>query len=154
MTIHQNGNGLDSAENVAGRQSIRRRLRLVANLDALEASTHRFSLKLDSGERVAGSYPGKFSDRLAELCQKRVLVLGTGVFDDTGGLLKVEAESVDDAASTAPLFATSSVMTGNRLDAGRLRKPQDARSGMAAIMGRWPGNETEQEIEEALDQIS
>jgi len=55
MTIHQNGIGLDSAENVTSRQPIRRRLRLVANLDALEASTHRFSLKLESGERVAGS---------------------------------------------------------------------------------------------------
>jgi len=35
-----------------------------------------------------------------------------------------------------------------------LRKPQGTRSGMAAIMGRWPGEETEEEIEAALEQIS
>ena len=35
-----------------------------------------------------------------------------------------------------------------------LRKSQGTRSGMAAIMGRWPGDETEEEIEAALEHIS
>lgn len=130
------------------------RTRLVGNLDGLEASTQRFLLLLDSGERVSGVYPEELSDRLRELWQKRVLVLGTSVFRASGNLLRVEAESIEDGANAASLFSTPPVASSSRLDANRLRKPQGTRSGMAAIMGRWPGDETEQEIEEALEQLS
>jgi hypothetical protein len=130
------------------------RVRLVGKLDGLEASTQRFSLLLDSGERVAGVYPEEISDRLQQLWRRRVLVLGTCVFRASGNLLRVEAESIDDGASASPLFSTPPVASRSRLDPNRLRRPQGTRSGMAAIMGRWPGDETEEEIESALERIS
>jgi hypothetical protein len=137
-----------------GRTPTPQRVRLVGKLDGLEASTQRFSLLLDSGERVAGVYPEEISDRLQELWRKRVLVLGTSVFRASGNLLRVEAESIDDGTNASPLFSTPPVASGARLDSNRLRKPQGARSGMAAIMGRWPGDESEEEIEAALERIS
>ncbi|NQV25486.1 MAG: hypothetical protein HQ518_14090 [Rhodopirellula sp.] len=130
------------------------RARLVGHLDGLEASTQRFSLLLDSGERVTGVYPEEFSDRLQRLWRKRVLVLGTSVFRASGNLLRVEAESIDDGADASSLFSTPPVATGSRLDTSRLRKSQGARNGMAGIMGRWPGDETEEEIATALEQVS
>lgn len=137
-----------------GRTPTPQRVRLVGNLDGLEASTQRFSLVLDSGERVSGVYPEEISDRLQELWRQRVLVLGTSVFRASGNLLRVEAESIDDGANASSLFSTPPVASGSRLDPNRLRKPQGPRSGMAAIMGRWPGDETEEEIAAALEQIS
>lgn len=137
-----------------GRTPTPQRVRLVGKLDGLEASTQRFSLLLDSGERVAGVYPEEISDRLQELWRKRVLVLGTSVFRVSGNLLRVEAESIDDGTSASSLFSTPPVASSSRLDPNRLRKPQGARSGMAAIMGRWPGDETEEEIEQALERVS
>lgn len=137
-----------------GRTPTPQRGRLVGNLDGLEASTQRFSLLLDSGERVAGVYPEEISDRLQDLWRQRVLVLGTSVFRASGNLLRVEAESIDDGADASPLFSTPPVASGSRLDPNRLRKLQGTRSGMAAIMGRWPGDETEEQIEEALEHIS
>ena len=130
------------------------RVRLVGSLDGLEASTQRFSLLLDSGERVAGVYPEEISDRLQELWRQRVLVLGTSIFRASGNLLRVEAESIDDGANAPSMFSTPPVAGNSRLDPNRLRRTQGARSGMAAIMGCWPGDETEAEIEAALEQIS
>jgi hypothetical protein len=130
------------------------RVRLVGNLDGLQASTQRFSLLLHSGERIAGVYPEELSDRLQELWRKRVLVLGTSVFRASGNLLRVEAESINDGANASPVFSTPPIASGSLLNATRLRKPQGPRSGMAAIMGRWPGDETEKEIHDALECIS
>jgi len=137
-----------------GRTPTPQRVRLVGKLDGLEASTQRFSLLLDSGGRLAGVYPEDISDRLQELWRKRVLVLGTSVFRVSGNLLRVEAESIDDGANASSMFSTPPVASSSRLDPNRLRKPQGARSGMAAIMGRWPGDETEEEIEQALERVS
>ena len=137
-----------------GRTPPPQRVRLVGKLDGLEASTQRFSLLLDSGERVSGVYPEEASDRLQQLWRKRVLVLGTSVFRASGNLLRVEAESIDDGANASSLFSTPPVAGTSRLDRNRLHRPQGARSGMAAIMGRWPGDETDEQIAAALELIS
>jgi hypothetical protein len=137
-----------------GRTPTPHRIRLVGALDGLEASTQRFSLLLDSGDRVSGVYPEEISDRLRKLWKRRVLVLGTSIFRASGNLLRVEAESIEDGTNASSIFSTPPVASGSRLDPNRLRKTQGVRSGMAAIMGRWPGDETEEEIEAALEQIS
>lgn len=137
-----------------GRTPKPQRVRLVGKLDGLEASTQRFSLLLDSGERVSGVYPEDFSNRLQKLWRQRVLVVGTSVFRASGNLLRVEAEAIDDGENASSLFSTPPVASGSRLDPSRIRKPQGTRSGMAAIMGRWPGDETDDEIEDALEHIS
>ncbi|MFO1000976.1 MAG: hypothetical protein U0936_11590 [Planctomycetaceae bacterium] len=109
---------------------------------------------LDSGERVAGVYPKEISDHLQKLWRKRVLVLGTSVFRASGNLLRVEAESIENGKNAAALFSTPPVANGTRLAPDRFLKSQGPRSGMAAIMNRWPGNETDAEIEIALDRMS
>lgn len=129
------------------------RTRIVGKLDGIEESTLRFSLLLDSGERVQGVYPEDISDKLQQLWRTRVLVLGTSVFRASGNLLRVEAESIEDGKNAASIFSTMPVPRGNALNPSRLRETQGVRSGMAAIMGRWPGNETEEEIEYALERI-
>ena len=130
------------------------RVRLVGKLDGLEASTQRFSLVLDTGDRVAGVYPEEISDSLQKLWRQRVLVLGTSVFRASGNLLRIEADAIEDGSHASGLFSKTPIPANSRLDANRLRKPQGTRSGMAAIMGRWPGDETEAEIEMALELIS
>jgi len=144
----------ENSDRLYGRTPTPQRVRLVGNLDGLEASTQRFSLLLDSGERVSGVYPEDVSDRLQQLWRTRVLVLGTSVFRASGNLLRVEAELIDDGANASPLFSTTPLAGSGRLDSNRLRKPQGTRSGMAAIMGCWPGDESEEEIEQALEHIS
>lgn len=144
----------ERCERLYGRTPAPQRVRIVGTLDGLEASTQRFSLLLDAGERVTGVYPEAMCDRLQDLWRKRVLVLGTSIFRASGNLLRVEAEAIEDGANSSPLFSTQPVSNGNRLDPSRLRKTQGARSGMAAIMASWPGDETEEEIKAELERIS
>jgi len=35
-----------------------------------------------------------------------------------------------------------------------MRKPQGSKSGINAIVGRWPGEETEEEITAILEEVS
>ena len=144
---------IENSLRLCGRTPTPQRVRLVGNLDGLEASTQRFSLLLDSGERVTGVYLEDISDRLRPLWQKRVLVLGTSVFRASGNLLRVEAESIEDGSNASSLFSTPPIAGNSRLDSNRLRRPQGTRSGMSAIMGRWPSDETEEEIAQALERI-
>ena len=36
----------------------------------------------------------------------------------------------------------------------RVRVPQDPKTGLAAIIGQWPGDETDEEVQQALDELS
>ncbi len=151
--ISINPTTIENSRRLYGRTPTPLRTRIVGKLDGIEESTLRFSLLLDSGERVQGVYPEGISDSLQLLWRTRVLVLGTAVFRASGNLLRVEAESIEDGKNAASIFSSIPVPSGNRLNPSRLREPQGSRSGMAAIMGRWPGNETEEEIEYALERI-
>lgn len=130
------------------------RVRLAGTLDAIEASTQRFALLLAPDERVPGVYPRELSDRMQQLWRKRVLVLGSAVYRASGNLLRIEADDIQRGEGAAELFSVVPVPRHTRFDASRLRVPQGPRSGMAAIMGRWPGDESDEEIEAALEQLS
>ena len=43
---------------------------------------------------------------------------------------------------------------GAELDTARLHKPQGPRSGVSAVFGKWPGEETDEEFEELLKESS
>lgn len=130
------------------------RARVVGQLDGMEASTQRFSLLLDGGERVSGVYPDDHADDVQRLWRKRVLVVGSAIFRASGNLLRIDAESIVNGDSAAALFSKFPIPTGAKMDSMRLRKSQGSRSGMAAIMDKWPGDETDEEIERALEQLS
>jgi len=149
-----NSDTMENSVKLYGKTPTPQRVRIVGSLDGIEASTQRFSLLLDSGERVAGVFPEESSDQLQKLWRSRVLVMGKAVFRASGNLLRVEAESIDCGKDSAALFSRPPVPTKSKLDPQRLRKSQGSRSGMSVIMGKWPGDETEEEIERALEQIS
>lgn len=130
------------------------RTRLVGQLDGLEASTQRFSLLLDGGERVVGVFPTGHEEHVQALWNSRVLVTGTAVYRSSGDLLRVDADEIDSGEGASILFTRIPRPSHAILDTDRLRRPQGSRSGMAAIMGKWPGEETDEEVESALERMS
>ena len=130
------------------------RVRIVGVLDGIEASTQRFSLLLDSGDRIPGVFPEELSDSMQELWRTRTLVIGSAVYRVSGNLLRIEADSIESGEQTAGVFTRLPLPGRSRLDSNRIRKTQGPRSGMAAIMGKWPGEETEEDIEAALEWLS
>lgn len=145
---------IESAKSLLGRTPAAQRIRLVGKLDGMEASTQRFSILLDSGDKVAGVFSEGQIDQMQGLWRQRVLVLGTAIYRASGRLLRVDAEDVQSGEQESSMFSKMPVPSHARLDVTKLREPQGARSGMAAIMGKWPGDETDEDIEQALEQLS
>lgn len=145
---------VESAKCLLGRTPAPERIRIVGQLDGLEASTQRFSVLLDTGEKVIGIFGDDQIDTIQVLWRKRILVLGTAVYRASGRLLRVDAEAIKPGDGESAIFSRMPAPSRARLDVSKLHKPQGPRSGIAAIVGKWPGDETEEQIEDALERLS
>jgi hypothetical protein len=145
---------VESANSLLGRTPTPQRIRLVGQLDGLEASTQRFSVLLDSGEKITGVFAEDQIDAMQELWRQRVLVLGTAVYRASGRLLRIDADSVRPGEDEPMIFSHLPAASHKRLDASKLHKPQGLRSGIAAIIGQWPGDETNEEVIAGLEKLS
>ena len=145
---------VESAKSLLGRTPSPQRVRIVGQLDGLTASTQRFSVLLDSGEKVTGNFADDQVDAMQKLWRQRVLVLGTAIYRASGRLLRIDAEAVKPGDNEPTIFSRMPSPPGTRIDTARLRKPQGAKSGINAVIGKWPGKETEQEITAILEELS
>lgn len=132
-----------------------RRLRLVGVLDAVRISTQTFALKLDDGHEVRGVLSsGEFDGVLRLLTAKeRVLVRGDALFRPSGQLLLIDAEDVESGVGESPIWSRLPQVAQGPLRVSSYRKRQTRTSGLAAVIGRWPGDETDEEIQEALEAL-
>jgi hypothetical protein len=145
---------VESARVLLGKTPSPQRVRIVGQLDGLVASTQRFSVLLDSGDKVTGSFTYDQVDAMQELWRKRVLVLGTAIYRASGRLLRIDAEAVRSGENEPAVFSQMPTPPGTKIDVSRLRKPQGAKSGINAIIGKWPGDETEEVITAILEELS
>lgn len=145
---------IESARSLLGETPASQRVRVVGQLDGLEASTQRFSVLLDTGDKIGGVFAEEQSDTMQSLWRQRVVVLGTAVYRASGRLLRIDAEAVKPGSTEPAVFSRMPTPSHAKLDSSKLQKPQGPRSGMAAIMGRWPGDESDEEIEAALERLS
>ena len=83
-----------------------------------------------------------------------VVVSGMAVFRPSSRLLRIEAEAIDPAGSDAAVWARVPAPLFRIMDTASLRQPQGPRSGVNAIIGRWPGEESDEEITGALRELS
>lgn len=131
------------------------RVRLVGVLDAVRISTQTFALKLDDGHEVRGVLSaGEFDGVLRLLtAQERVLVRGDALFRPSGQLLLIDAEDVESGVGESPIWSRLPQVAQGPLRVSSYRKRQTRTSGLAAVIGRWPGDETDEEIQEALEAL-
>lgn len=130
------------------------RVRVVGTLDMVCATTQGFALHLDDGQEVRGVVvSGSVGDAAANL-DRRVLVLGRAIYRASGRLLRVDADQITAAGDESTLWSRVPHPRRRKLDLAQYRKPQGPTSGMSAILGRWPGDETDEEIQEALERLS
>jgi hypothetical protein len=143
-----------SANSMLRRTPASQRVRITGELDALEASTQRFGVLLDSGEKVTGFFSDNQIDTMRGLWRKRVLVTGTAVYRPSGRLLRIDAETIKSGENVPNVFSQVPKPSHVKLDLAKLRKGQGPRSGMAAIMGQWPGDENDEQVRVALEKVS
>lgn len=125
-------------------------------LDLLRHSDRFFTLLLDAGTTVRGVITTEELDRdaLGRLWGQRALVEGRAKFRPSGSILRVEADRVVPASDRASPFTELPRPLFGPLDERSLKKQQGPRSGVAAILGQWPGSESEEEFRSALDELS
>ena len=127
---------------------------IVGKLDMIRDSTQTFALIMDDGQEVRCMMAEKEVATLTSLFKRRVAVSGRAVFRASGRLLRLEAESVREAAASDQYFAKVPRPNAPRYDLRRVLKEQTHNRGVAAIIGKWPGDETDEQINDWLEELS
>ncbi len=130
------------------------RTRVSGTLDTIRHSDRMFTLLLEGGKAAKGIAEGLAAEQLASLFGQSVVVSGTAVFRASGALLRIEAESIEPAGRDAAVWARVPTPLFQVMDGGSLRQSQGPRSGVNAVIGRWPGDESDEEIAVALRELS
>lgn len=130
------------------------RVRVSGTLETIRHSDRMFTLLLESGKAVKGISDGLAAKQLMELFGQSVVVSGTAVFRASGAVLRIEADSIEPAGSDAAVWARAPKPIFRVMDTVSLREPQGPRSGVNAVIGNWPGDESDEEIAVALRELS
>jgi hypothetical protein len=130
------------------------RARVAGRLDMVRASTSAFGLVLETGEEVAGVLVDGDVREVGGLLTRPVVVEGTAVFRPSGNVLRLEATAVYETDEIERVWSELPRPREDRVDRSELIQRQGPRSGIAGIMGAWPGDETDEEIERILEEIS
>ncbi len=149
-----NADVIESAKRLFSSTPAPQRVRLVGTLDMVRASTQSFALRLDDGQEARGVLLTGLIVDAARLLRQRTLVLGKAVYRASGTLLRIDADEILPAVDESPIWSRLPPPADRKLDLAALYRPQGAKSGLAAIIGQWPGDETDEQIESALKELS
>jgi len=126
-------------------------VRVTGTLDTISASRPDVVLTLPDGTRVPARLEDHDAETLKELFDEKVVVSGVAYYRPSGRLLLVEVESIAAAGEKDDLFAAIPVSRTRRPVVQILR--QDGASGVSAFFGTWPGDESDEDLLEALRAI-
>jgi hypothetical protein len=130
------------------------RVRIVGKLDRVRAGTPSFRVILDNGQQIRGVLVEGDGEQIGPLLSQRVLVLGMAVYRASGRLLRVDAEEVTKSTDESPFFSAIPKPVRQRFDLREAIREQRHKPGIVAIIGKWPGDETEEKIRQALKELS
>ena len=133
----------------------RRAVRVVGQLDMMRMSTSSFGLRLDDETFLHGVLPSAETERAAQLLSREVIVRGFLYFRQSGLPLRIEAESIDQYGEDSTMWRSLPTSPNERVPTERfpLAPRLIRRRGIARVFGQWPGDETEEEVAEALRQL-
>ncbi len=142
-------------------------VRVAGKLDTIRHSDVTFALFVgDSTDALRGVSDRQQVARLQGLWGKRVVVTGIAHFTPEGGIQLLEAESIEPASATDLAIWGARPQSFERIQEGtgslpvahestaHLRVAQGPRSGVNAIFGQWPGDESDEEVERAVEALS
>ncbi len=135
------------AKELTDRTPSPRQVRVVGHLDMIRHSTRSFEILLEEGKSVRGVLEnGDHIDTLKKLLGQQVLIVGKAVYRPSGLLLRVDAQAVGESNGESKVFAKVPPPIEHRQPTVRLRISEQAKRGVPGFFGKWPGEETDEEL--------
>lgn len=131
-----------------------RQIRIAGVLDMIRASTNTIGVKLDKGQEIRGVLVQGDATQIHELLNQKVTLLGKAIYRPSGNLLRVDVAEVRSMRDEDAFFTQVPTPQRAAKDREVVVEQQRRTSNIAAIIGRWPGDETDAEIELALEELS
>jgi hypothetical protein len=124
-----------------------RQVRVIGHLDMIRHSTRSFEMLLEEGKAVRGVLENAdYIDTLRDLLGQTVLVIGKAVYRPSGSLLRIDAQAVAGGTGEPKLFARVPPPIEHRQTTVRFRVGEQAKRGVPGFFGKWPGDETDEEL--------
>lgn len=131
------------------------RVRVAGRLETIRYSDCRFTLLLGDGAPLQGTALDLGQGVLQGHFGQNVIITGTALFRASGKPLRIEAERIEKAserevkiwsAPPKPLLAPH--------PSRQIRDEQRGRGGLSALLGKWPGDESDEQVTQALESLS
>lgn len=145
---------LEAAERLCRETPPPQRVRVVGRLDMIWESRQVFRLILDDGQGVYGVLLQDDMSSLGALWRQRIVVHGLAVYRPSGQLLRLDAEQIDNGEGEPSIWSRIPRARTRKLDVREFARPQTPTTGVGAIIGKWPGEETDEEITSILEELS
>lgn len=146
--------GLQQAASLIRSTPPPQRVRVAGWLEAIRHSTRAFVLTLADKTEVRGVAPQVPVESLRQLFGRKAYVDGLAHFRPNGHVARLEAEQIAPAGEDFEAWSQApEPLFGPEVQPAP-RVPQGPRSGLNAIFGQWPGDESDEEIEHALKGVS
>jgi hypothetical protein len=131
------------------------RVRVAGVVDAIRHSDQAFTLVLSPGVSIRGVLAEGKPDALVPFFGQLTVVSGVAHFRPSGTLLRVDAEELAPGhEADLALWSAVPQPLAASFTTHELRRPQRPRSGVNALIGQWPGDETDDEIFALLAELS
>lgn len=130
-----------------------RAVRVTGTLDTMSASSRMILLILPDGEKIQARLEEPDFELLPTLFRQRVTISGMARFRPSGRLLVVDAEYLGPATPNDTIWERMPVARPGAAAPVFTPTPQDRASGVAAFFGIWSGEESEQDLLRALEEI-
>lgn len=130
-----------------------RAVRVSGLLDTISATRPDIILRLPDKSTVPARLEEMRSDELAKLFDKQVVISGMAQFRPSGRLLVIDVEDIALAGETDRIWEQAPRPPPRRQAPVTTFVPQDAESGVAAFFGIWPGSESDDELQRALQDV-
>ena len=146
-----NGSVVANARSLSNRIPAERQVRVVGRIDMVRHSTRSMGLRLDDGSEARCSVVNEDIGDLGNLLNKEVTILGKAVYRPSGTVFRLDVEQVLETTEGRGQF--SQVPLPMEIQPRDERRAQTPRTGVAVIFGTWPGDETDEDMVEALAEL-
>jgi hypothetical protein len=126
-----------------------RRVKLVGKLVSAKPGSRTITIQLDTDQSVDVQLSESLLDA-SPLVGERVILDARASFGPAGELVRFEVDFAQRAPEANSFFSRLPEPPPAASLRERLQVPQGPDSGINAIFGRWPGDESEEEIIAAL----